>query len=299
MRHAPIDSALFTANREQLRRLLPRRSLVVVNANDVLPTNADGSLAMHPNADLFYLTGVEQEESILVLSPDAADEKLREVLFLRETNEHLAIWALSCCFSSAVSDLNTVASAASMSTGGSPAALLLLRLWNVPDDLLPPCFALLLLWMLGARELSWLRCRPLRLGLGLCCRLSCRATSNVRADIACVAGAVCYMVVYPDMCCCPVCERSQPHGICFVLKMRPRWWGGDSAGSKAGHALSQLAQWITALCARTRRCHLASICEYLLMARCRAPECANLGQGHVLARPRVQLSRVATHRTRR
>lgn len=92
MRHAPIDSALFTAHRERLRQMLPRRALAVVNANDVLPTNADGTLALHPNADLFYLTGVEQEESILLLFPDAFDDKLREVLFLRETNERLATW---------------------------------------------------------------------------------------------------------------------------------------------------------------------------------------------------------------
>jgi Xaa-Pro aminopeptidase len=67
-------------------------SLVVVNANDVLPTNADGSLPLVPNSDLFYLSGVEQEQSILVLYPDADDEKHREVLFLRETSEELAVW---------------------------------------------------------------------------------------------------------------------------------------------------------------------------------------------------------------
>jgi Xaa-Pro aminopeptidase len=92
MRHAPIDSALFIENRERLEALLPAGSLAVVNSNDVLPTNADGSLAMHPNADLFYLTGVEQEESLLLLAPEAYDEKLREVLFLREPNEHLKLW---------------------------------------------------------------------------------------------------------------------------------------------------------------------------------------------------------------
>ena len=47
---------------------------------------------MRPNSDLFYLTGVEQEETMLVLFPDAADEKLREILFLREPNEHRELW---------------------------------------------------------------------------------------------------------------------------------------------------------------------------------------------------------------
>jgi Xaa-Pro aminopeptidase len=92
VRYAPIDSKLFVENRNRLKRLLLPNSLAVVNANDVLPTNADGSLPLVPNTDLFYLTGVEQEQSILVLYPDADDEKHRELLFLRETNEELAIW---------------------------------------------------------------------------------------------------------------------------------------------------------------------------------------------------------------
>jgi Xaa-Pro aminopeptidase len=92
MRHAPIDPALFTENRQRLARLLAPNSIAVVNSNDVLPTNADGSLMIVPQSDLFYLTGIEQEESILLLAPDASDEKLREVLFLRESNEHLVQW---------------------------------------------------------------------------------------------------------------------------------------------------------------------------------------------------------------
>ena len=68
------------------------KALAVLNANDVLPTNADGTLPMQPNADLFYLSGVEQEETVLVLFPDATEEKNREILFLRERNEHLKIW---------------------------------------------------------------------------------------------------------------------------------------------------------------------------------------------------------------
>lgn len=92
MRHLPIDSKLFIENRARLTKQLPPRSLVAVNANDVLPTNADGSLSIVPNSDLFYLSGIEQEESILVLCPDAPDEKLREVLFVRETSDLLKIW---------------------------------------------------------------------------------------------------------------------------------------------------------------------------------------------------------------
>lgn len=92
MRHDPIDSQLFVSNRQRLARLLPPKSIVVVNANDLVPTNADGLLRPVPNSDLFYLSGVQQEESILLLFPDADDERQREILFLRETNDLIATW---------------------------------------------------------------------------------------------------------------------------------------------------------------------------------------------------------------
>src|SRR5688572_32848914 len=92
MRHQQIDPHLFTTNRQRLCKLLLPNSLVVVNANDVPPTNADGTMAMAPNTDLFYLTGVEQEQSILLLYPDADDEKQREILFVRERPLKLEVW---------------------------------------------------------------------------------------------------------------------------------------------------------------------------------------------------------------
>lgn len=92
MRHAPLDSKLFSLNRDRLRHLLLPNSLVVVNANDIPPTNSDGSLQPVPNSDLFYLTGIEQEQTILALFPDADEEKHRELLFLREPVPELEIW---------------------------------------------------------------------------------------------------------------------------------------------------------------------------------------------------------------
>lgn len=92
MRYQKINQQLFVKNRKNLRKELKPNSIVVVNANDVMPTNADGTMRFRQNSDLFYLTGVDQEESILVLCPDYPDEKLREVLFLRETNEEIALW---------------------------------------------------------------------------------------------------------------------------------------------------------------------------------------------------------------
>jgi Xaa-Pro aminopeptidase len=92
MRYDPIDPQLFVSNRQRLYTLLKPKSMVVLNANDVLPTNADGSMVFKQNTDLFHLTGVDQEETILVLFPDHPDEKFREVLFLRETSDLIAVW---------------------------------------------------------------------------------------------------------------------------------------------------------------------------------------------------------------
>jgi Xaa-Pro aminopeptidase len=76
----PSRRKFFSANRRRLAALLPANSLAVLNANDVPPTNADGYAAAIPNSDLFHLSGVEQEQSILLLYPDADDEKQRELL---------------------------------------------------------------------------------------------------------------------------------------------------------------------------------------------------------------------------
>src|SRR6516225_8300537 len=92
MRYAPIDSKMFVQHRTNLAKLLLPNSLAVVNANDILPTNADGTMLLVPNSDLFYLTGTGQEETILLLYPDAHEENMREILFLRETNERIATW---------------------------------------------------------------------------------------------------------------------------------------------------------------------------------------------------------------
>ena len=92
MRHLPIDSALFANHRKRLAERLPLGAIAFANANDVLPTNADGTLPYHPNSDLFYLSGIEQEESQLVLFPGCSNPKHREILFVRQPGEHLKIW---------------------------------------------------------------------------------------------------------------------------------------------------------------------------------------------------------------
>jgi Xaa-Pro aminopeptidase len=92
MRYDPIDPQLFIENRKRLAVQLKPNSIAVFNSNDVMPKSADGVHPFSQQTDLFYLSGIEQEESTLVLFPDAREEKHREVLFLRETSEQIALW---------------------------------------------------------------------------------------------------------------------------------------------------------------------------------------------------------------
>jgi Xaa-Pro aminopeptidase len=92
MRYAPIDPQLFIENRRRLAARMQPNSIAVLNSNDVLPTSADGVHPFVQQTDFFYLSGIDQEESTLVLFPGAREEKHREVLFLRETNEQIALW---------------------------------------------------------------------------------------------------------------------------------------------------------------------------------------------------------------
>src|SRR5258706_3749613 len=92
MRYEPIDKELFINNRKRFVNELKLGSLAVFNSNDTMPTNADGTMPFRQNNDLFYLSGIDQEESMLVICPDFPDKKYREVLFLREPNELMEKW---------------------------------------------------------------------------------------------------------------------------------------------------------------------------------------------------------------
>ena len=92
MRYDPIDSKLFVENRRKLTGLLKPISIAVLNSSDVMPKSADGVHPFVQQTDFFYLSGIDQEESTLVIFPDAREEKHREVLFLRETSEQIALW---------------------------------------------------------------------------------------------------------------------------------------------------------------------------------------------------------------
>lgn len=92
MKYLPIDKSLFIHNRINFSQMLKPKSLAIFNSNDIMPTNADGTMPFKQNSDLFYLSGIDQEESVLLLFPDSPEEKHREILFLKETSELIAIW---------------------------------------------------------------------------------------------------------------------------------------------------------------------------------------------------------------
>ena len=92
MKYHPINSSLFIKNRKNFANQMQPKSLAVFNSNDIYPISADSTMPFEQHRDIFYLSGVDQEESILVLFPDCPKEKHREILFLKETNEHIAIW---------------------------------------------------------------------------------------------------------------------------------------------------------------------------------------------------------------
>jgi len=92
MKYHRIDKNLFIKNRAKFTAQMKPNSIAVFNSNDIYPVSADSTLPFAQHRDIFYLSGVDQEESVLVLCPNAPFEKYKEILFLRETNEHIAIW---------------------------------------------------------------------------------------------------------------------------------------------------------------------------------------------------------------
>lgn len=92
MKYDRIDKQLYIKNRTRFIAKMEGKSLAVFNSNDIFPISADSTMPFQQHRDILYLSGVDQEESILVLFPSCLNEKHREVLFLRETNEHIAVW---------------------------------------------------------------------------------------------------------------------------------------------------------------------------------------------------------------
>ena len=90
MRYTKIDNKLFKENRLQFSKLLLNNSIAIFNSNDLMPKNADQLMAFKQNSDIFYLSGIDQEETILVIIKK--NSQVHELLFVRETSETLKIW---------------------------------------------------------------------------------------------------------------------------------------------------------------------------------------------------------------
>ena len=79
MRHDIINKNLFVKNRRLFQKKLKQNTIAIFNSNDIMPTNADGTMPFKQNNDLFWLSGVDQEESVLLVCPN---NKEKEILFL-------------------------------------------------------------------------------------------------------------------------------------------------------------------------------------------------------------------------
>ncbi|MDK2977314.1 MAG: Xaa-Pro aminopeptidase [Bacteroidales bacterium] len=88
----PLESTLFVKNRKKLIKLLQPNSIALIHSNDEMPRNGDQYFPFRQNSDLFYLTGIDQEKTILTLCPNHPDKSLREILFIIESNEKIATW---------------------------------------------------------------------------------------------------------------------------------------------------------------------------------------------------------------
>ena len=92
MKYDRIDKQLYCKNRAQFSAHMNEQALAVFNSNDIFPISADSTMPFQQHRDILALTGVDQEESILVIFPNASNPAHREVLFLKETNETIAVW---------------------------------------------------------------------------------------------------------------------------------------------------------------------------------------------------------------
>jgi Xaa-Pro aminopeptidase len=92
MKYHQIPAALFIENRKKFTAQMTKNTLAIFNSNDIYPISADSTIPFQQHRDIFYLSGVDQEESILVLFPTSSNPAHKEILFLKETNDHIAVW---------------------------------------------------------------------------------------------------------------------------------------------------------------------------------------------------------------
>ncbi|WP_421945287.1 aminopeptidase P family protein [Pedobacter sp.] len=92
MKYPQINQDLFVLNRKNFIKQLKNNSLAIFQSNDEFPRSGDQNFIFKQNPDLFYLSGIDQEQTILLLYPDCPNLLYREVLFLRQTNDYIKVW---------------------------------------------------------------------------------------------------------------------------------------------------------------------------------------------------------------
>ena len=92
MRYKPLNSSIYNRNRLNFMNQMKENSMAIFNSNDIYPVSADSELPFEQHRDIFHLTGIDQEETILILYPSSKDSKTRENLFIRKSDEHTKIW---------------------------------------------------------------------------------------------------------------------------------------------------------------------------------------------------------------
>ena len=128
MKYLPINSQLFVNNRKKLCVKLEPNTLAVFNSNDIMPTNADGTMPFKQNNDLFWLSGVDQEESVLLIFPNHPEKNQRELLFLKQTDQSIAIW-----------EGDKLSKSKAFETSGIKSVYWLNELENKLNELIPMC----------------------------------------------------------------------------------------------------------------------------------------------------------------
>jgi len=108
MRYRPLPASFYRLNRAKFSAEVDIKSLAIFNSNDIYPISADSTMPFEQHRDIFYLSGIDQEESILLIFPDALEEKHKQILFVRETNEHIAVWEGAKLTKQAATDLSGI-----------------------------------------------------------------------------------------------------------------------------------------------------------------------------------------------
>ena len=92
MKYDKINNSLFIKNRNNFLSKMKPNSVAVFNSNDIYPVSADSTLPFEQHRDIFYLSGIDQEESVLILRTDKTNGITESILLLKETDDHIAVW---------------------------------------------------------------------------------------------------------------------------------------------------------------------------------------------------------------